>query len=231
MSSAARGLVAVRRSLLALVLIAGVVFGWRTGLFRLHDMQQLRAAIAAVRDTPFLPALFVVAYAVFSTVGVPASPLTLAGGALFGATRGAALNWIGAFSGALLSFGVVRMLSPASRLANMARGRVAGRMLTAGAPLMLFRLRLIPVVPFLLLNVGAAFSPMTWRSYALATGLGIVPVTVIYTLFSANLIAGIQGSGTRAIVIALASAAGIIAITVVANRRRRIKARLLRPTL
>jgi uncharacterized membrane protein YdjX (TVP38/TMEM64 family) len=72
---------------------------------------------------------------------------------------------------------------------------------------------------------------MTWRAYALATGLGIIPVTVVYTLFSANLIAGIAGSGTRAVVISLSSAAAIIAITVVAKRRGGVRASTLPPTL
>ncbi len=61
---------------------------------------------------------------------------------------------------------------------------------------------------------------MSWRSYALATGAGIVPITVIYTMFSSSLIAGVEGSGTRALVTALISAGAIIALTVIVRRRK-----------
>jgi uncharacterized membrane protein YdjX (TVP38/TMEM64 family) len=204
-----------------LAVLAGIIAASKAGLFQLHDVTRLRAVVEHVRATPALPLIFVAAYVVMSAVGVPASALTLAGGALFGATRGIALNWLGAFGGALLAFGVVRAMSLHALTQRLHAESTAGKLLGPGAPMLLFRLRLVPVAPFALLNVGAGMSRMSWRSYALATGLGIVPVTVIYTVFSASLIAGVQGSGTRAMVVALVSAAAIIGLTVWINAESR----------
>ena len=63
-------------------------------------------------------------------------------------------------------------------------------------------------------------STMSWRSYAVATGFGIAPVTVVYTTFSASLLDGIAGSGRRAIGVAMASALTIIALTLLARGPR-----------
>jgi uncharacterized membrane protein YdjX (TVP38/TMEM64 family) len=201
------------RTLLLVALLVAVAAAWRAGLFNLHDPGHLRSFIARIRSTPGLPIIFVVAYAVLSAIGVPASALTLAGGALFGAMRGIPLNWLGALAGAMLAFGIVRTLSPQAAVRLLSGDNAVAKLLGGGVPMVLFRLRLIPVVPFSLLNAGAALSAMSWRSYALATALGIVPVTVIYTLFSASLIAGVEGSGARALLTALASAAAMIALT------------------
>jgi uncharacterized membrane protein YdjX (TVP38/TMEM64 family) len=131
---------------------------------------------------------------------VPVTPLTLAGGVLFGATRGSLLNWIGELAAALLAFGALRFGGAARSTAPI----------TATA---LFRLRLIPVVPFALINAMAAFGEMSPGAYLFATALGIIPVTVIYTASAARLIEGVAGSGTRALLTALASAAVLIALS------------------
>lgn len=201
------------------VVIALVVVAWESGFFSLHDMARVRAAIDSVRAIPALPVVFVLAYIVLSAVGVPASSLTLAGGALFGTTRGIALNWLGACGGAMFAFTLARALSLGAMTTALRGDRTVAKLLGPGAPMLLFRLRLVPVVPFALLNVGSAMSSMSWGEYAVATGLGIIPITVIYTTFSASLIAGVEGSGVKAMVIALISAGAIIGITLLRRQR------------
>ncbi len=144
------------RALAIAAVIALIVIAWRAGLFALHDVTRLRAAVDAARATPALPVVFVVAYIVLSAIGVPASALTLAGGALFGTTRGVALNWIGAFGGAMVAFVIVRTISPDAVTRILRGNRSAARLLGDDAPMLLFRLRLVPVAPFALLNAGAA---------------------------------------------------------------------------
>jgi uncharacterized membrane protein YdjX (TVP38/TMEM64 family) len=209
-----------RAVLLATVLLAAAA-AWKAGLFSVHDTSRLRALVEGLRATPAFPVVFVVGYAILSAIGVPVSPLTLIGGALFGTTLGIALNWMGELSGALLAFGIVRTLSPRGLGFRRPVEGSLSKNLGANAPVTLFRLRVIPVAPFALLNAGAALSGMSWRSYSVATALGIIPLTVIYTLFAASLISGVAGSSGRALFTALASAAGIIALTFVRRRTSR----------
>lgn len=190
-----------------------LVAAWRFGLFAIHDRERLAAAIARARGVRFLAPGFVAVYAIAAAVGVPATPLTLAGGVLFGAVRGSLLNWIGELTAAALAFGALRFSGAAPTVAPI----------TAPA---LFRLRLIPVVPFALLNAMAAFGEMSAASYLIATAVGIIPVTVIYTLSAAQLVAGVAGSGARALVTALASAAVLVAISFLPRVVRRWSMRL-----
>jgi uncharacterized membrane protein YdjX (TVP38/TMEM64 family) len=142
---------------------------------------------------------------------VPATPLTLAGGALFGARLGVALNWGGELLAALLAFAAVRATGFRGRRASAdeaARGFASGRSART-----LFRLRLIPVMPFALLNLGAAISGMSWRDFIVATALGIVPITVIYTISASALLAGVTGSGVRAMTTSAISAAVLIGLS------------------
>lgn len=207
-----RGLLVVSAGALVVALWA---VAWRAGLFQHGDTKSLLHAVEAVRRVPLLPLLFVLSYAVLALVGVPATPLTLAGGVLFGFTSGVVLNWIGAVLAALLTFSATRALERGVAAPWLARVSASfHRLPNSEGTISLFLLRLLPVAPFFALNVGFALTAMSWRSYALATALGIIPVTVVYTLFAASLAAGAVASEAQAFRTAFASAAVIAAITV-----------------
>ena len=190
----------VRLFLVALIVAAVLAAAWRYGLFDIHDRRRLVEAITRARGVRFLALGFVATYATAAAVGVPVTPLTLAGGVLFGAVQGTALNWVAEVAAAMLAFGGLRFGGAAPRAAPI----------TAPA---LFRLRLIPVVPFALLNAMAAFGEMSAASYFMATAVGIIPVTVIYTMSAAQLVDGAAGSGRRALLTALVTAAVLIALS------------------
>lgn len=199
--------IGVGLAVVALVLIAA----WRLGFFALEDRERLAAAIARVREVPYLVPAFIATYAVAAAAGVPATPLTLAGGALFGSVWGVVINWVGEMCAASLAFAGVRAmgLRATPRAADAQSLAVAA---TRSART-LFRLRLVPVAPFVLLNAGAALSGMGWREYLLATAAGIIPITVVYTVSAAQLVAGVAGSGTRAFATAAAAAALLIVVS------------------
>lgn len=203
------------RALTALVAIGAIVaIVWRLGLFHLGDRARLAEAMTRVRALGAAKAVFVAAYALATAVGVPASPFTLAGGLLFGAWWGIALNWSGAMLGASLGYvlagsvGEPLLGAPGSGR----RARLAALGGSRGAWL-LFRLRVIPVVPFALLNVASALVRMPWPRYLVATAAGIIPVTVVYTLFAASAASGATGGGHRALITALATGAAVVALS------------------
>ena len=198
----------MRILIVAAMLAAVLLSAWRYGLFAMHDRARLAEAIEAVRGARFLALGFVVAYAIGAAAGVPATPLTLAGGVLFGGVRGTLLNWIGELAAAMLAFWALRFGGATSSVPAI----------TAPA---LFRLRLIPVIPFALVNAMGAFSEMSARSYLSATAIGILPITIIYTISAAQLVAGVAGSGTKTFHTALASAAVLIVISFLPRLVRR----------
>src|SRR5207302_1049536 len=153
-----------------------------------HDPARLLAFVDLVRAAPHARLAFVGVYAIAAAVAVPVTPLTLAGGALFGPAQGIALNWMADMIAAVLAFGATRAFRGA------ATGKNTPPEVRDRGFLGLLRLRVIPVVPFAVLNYGSAIYGMRWTPYLAATALGLIPTTVVYTLFAASLMAGVEGA-------------------------------------
>lgn len=134
------------------------------------------------------PLLFAGTYALLTVAVVPASPLTIASGALYGVAGGAALSVVGATTGAMAAFLVARRATGNAQIS--ARGGRLGaiqRRLEGRGLLALLSLRLVPVVPFSALNYASAASGISTRDYAIATGLGIIPGALLYAAIGAGL--------------------------------------------
>jgi uncharacterized membrane protein YdjX (TVP38/TMEM64 family) len=218
----------IRLAVLAAVL---ALAGWaahRLGVFELRDPERFADALRRVRDVPALPVLFVLAYAVATVAGLPGTALTLAGGAIFGTPLGSLLNWTGATLGALGAYALARRLGSDAVRTLLGRHARALDTLTARSGFAtLFRLRLIPVVPFNALNFAAGLAAAPFRPYALSTALGIIPGTVVYTYFADSLISGVTGARHRAFLHVAVAGALLIAVSfgpALVRRMRRSRA-------
>jgi uncharacterized membrane protein YdjX (TVP38/TMEM64 family) len=134
-------------------------------------------------------AVYVLCYAAVVALSVPgAAIMTLAGGFLFGVPTGASLTVIGATLGATVLFLIARFA--AGDFLRRRAGPFLARM-TEGfrkdAFNYLLFLRLMPVFPFWAVNLAPALLGMPLVPFVLATALGIIPGTVIYTAFGAGL--------------------------------------------
>ena len=133
------------------------------------------------------PVIYAIAYALLVIVFVPATPLTLASGALYGAAGGFAVTMAGASLGALGAFALARrstrgaLESTSGPRLKAIEERLSGRGLLA-----LLVLRLIPVVPFNALNYAAGASTIGTRDYLVATVLGIAPGALAYVALGAG---------------------------------------------
>jgi uncharacterized membrane protein YdjX (TVP38/TMEM64 family) len=189
----------LKLAVFALIVAAAAIGLWRSGL--LHDRAALIAVIDRARGMPLLIPLFLVAYTVAVAFGLPASPLTLAGGALFGVWGGIALNWCGAMAGAFAAFLFAHLLCRDDCRDLLGRRQDAlDRLAARHGFLGTLRLRLVPVVPFALVNYGAALAGVGRRDYLLATAIGILPGTAVYTWFADSLLQGAAGAGRHALV-------------------------------
>jgi uncharacterized membrane protein YdjX (TVP38/TMEM64 family) len=132
---------------------------------------------------------FVLAYICMVALSLPgAAIMTLAGGFLFGAVAGAALSVIGATVGASalflvarFAFGDVLRERAGPFLARMAEG------FRKDAFNYLLFLRLVPIFPFWAVNLAPALLGMRFPAFLTATALGIIPATIVYSMFGAGL--------------------------------------------
>lgn len=197
-----------------LLLVAAAVAAKSLGLFELTDRRQLADVIQRVQGVKLIGVWFVLAYALIAGLGLPATPLTLAGGAIFGTALGCGLNWIGAVLGAIIGHLLAKQLGSAGlkRLLgkNAAKLESFSKRLTFAT---ILRLRLIPLTPFNLLNFASGLARVPLRAFVPATAIGIIPGTVIYTFFSDSLIGGVAGARTHALLRVSIAAALLILIS------------------
>jgi uncharacterized membrane protein YdjX (TVP38/TMEM64 family) len=128
------------------------------------------------------PVVFMLVYAASVVAFVPASVLTIAGGALFGLVRGAAYSLVGAVLGSTLAFLLGRHLARhlvEQRLASMPRFAAINRAVSAQGWRIVFLLRLSPIVPFNFLNYALGVTKIPARDFV-AASVGMLPGALLY---------------------------------------------------
>jgi uncharacterized membrane protein YdjX (TVP38/TMEM64 family) len=183
-----------RRLIAPALLIAVIVALWGSGatdLLSWSRVAEYQAALNAwVAANPTLaPGIFVIAYTASVTLSLPqAALLTMTGGLLFGTVAGGSLAVLGATTGAVFLFLIARSAfgDALTRRGGAALGKLRDELRRDGFSYLL-ALRLIPVVPFWLLNLAAAVCGMRLQSFAIATLIGIMPTTFVLASIGAGL--------------------------------------------
>ncbi|RAI44850.1 TVP38/TMEM64 family protein, partial [Rhodoplanes roseus] len=181
----------------ALALIAS---GWHhelsmEALIRRHALVE---AYVALRPATAL-AGFVALYTAVAALAVPgAAALTIAGGLVFGTIVGGIGTMVGATAGATLLFLAARTALGGwlMGLAGAAGDRLA-RGLRRDAFGYLLVLRLVPLVPFWLVNIVAAVAGLGLRPFVAATVIGIAPATFAFAFVGAGLDSVIRAQAAR----------------------------------
>lgn len=164
------------------------------------------------------PVAYVVAYAVLTVLLFPGAIITAAGGALFGSFHGTVLTVIGATIGATGAFIVGRRLGrdQVERIAGKRVTRLDDWMREHGFVAVLYT-RLIPVVPFNVLNYAAGIAGLRVRDYVAATAVGIVPGTFAYAELGHSLTGCVAGDRCDLTSPAFLTAVGLIVFFIAAG--------------
>ncbi|MCX7660422.1 MAG: FAD-dependent oxidoreductase [Caldimonas manganoxidans] len=175
-----------RRAVLALLLFAVAGFLAFDGPQHL-SLAALQARLADWvqwrQEHPWLAAAgFFALYVGVTALSLPgAAVLTLAAGALFGLIQGSLIVSFASSLGALLAFWVSRYV-----LRDVVQRRYGARLAAIDAgiqrdgALFLFTLRLVPVVPFFLINLLMGLTAMPARTFYWVSQLGMLAGTVVY---------------------------------------------------
>ena len=177
----------------ALVALAMVVV-FATGAHRHVSLETLvrhRMAIDAFIDAHAVAAVavFMTVYVLVVALSIPGAVfLTIAGGILFGTLVGASATVVAATAGATVIFLVARSACGESlmRRAGPLAGKIADGFRADAFSYLLF-LRLVPAVPFFLVNLAPALVGVKLRTFVAATFLGIIPATVAFSFFGSGL--------------------------------------------
>jgi uncharacterized membrane protein YdjX (TVP38/TMEM64 family) len=203
-----------QRVVLALAVLA--VLALIAVLVPLPDPAQLRTwALAA---GPAAPILLFLCYSVVTVAPVPRTVFTLAAGLLLGTMTGAIVATGATAVSALLSFGLARSVGRnlVARHLDRAAVKTVDARLAGGGWLAVASLRLIPVVPFALLNYCCGLSSVRLLPYLIGTVAGSLPGTMAVVVFGDTL----TGATSPALLAVSAACAAIGAAGLVITIRR-----------
>lgn len=155
---------------------------WYAGT--LVSPQQIQTALEGCGI--WAPLAYVALFVVLPAFFFPVAVLALAGGLLFGLWRGAVYTFIGAVLNCSLMFWMARHIGRKqiealirSRLSQSWQQRLS-RLGGRDGFLFLIILRLIPAVPYNLINYAFGLTPMPYGTYILASAIGIIPGTFAF---------------------------------------------------
>jgi pyruvate/2-oxoglutarate dehydrogenase complex dihydrolipoamide dehydrogenase (E3) component/uncharacterized membrane protein YdjX (TVP38/TMEM64 family) len=154
---------------------------------RALTLQSLKASLDSLREwrqeSPLLAsAAFFGLYVLLTALSVPeAALLTLAAGALFGLLWGVVLVSFASSLGALGAFAISRHLARDTVQRRFGdRLKAVNEGVAREGASYLFTLRLVPIVPFFLINLLMGLTPMSPLTFYVVSQVGMLPGTIVY---------------------------------------------------
>lgn len=160
-------------------------------MFATGDFTVVRDFVASYGGKAALVSFFLM---IFQSIAapLPAFLITFANANLFGWIRGAVLSWSSAMAGAAICFYIARIL-----------GRDVAEKLTSKTGLAqidvffekygrnaILICRLLPFVSFDIVSYAAGLTKMSFLSFFVATGIGQLPATIVYSYVGGMLTGG-----------------------------------------
>ncbi len=134
------------------------------------------------------PLVFVVLYSLLTVALAPGSIGSAAAGLIFGGVAGTVLTVVGATIGATGSFVLGRALGR-DTVGSLFGGGIdrLDRFIGDRPFRSVVAIRLLPILPFGLVNYAASFTRLPLRSYVGGTAVGIVPGSALFVALGASL--------------------------------------------
>lgn len=176
----------VKLSLLV-ICVGSLMFGLQAVGVRPADVTPERIRAFVLSFGLWAPLIYLAAYGQ-PVVPLPASVMTITGGLAFGPAWGTLAALVGATIRACSEFLVARLLGREA-VAKLLKGKAATldqRIGEHGFQTVLL-IRLIPSLPFDMLNYGLGFSRVRFGPYAMASFLGMMPGSFAYVYLGYSL--------------------------------------------
>ncbi len=205
----------------SLTLVTAVVAALASGLMlfwnyapagALTDAHRAIDLARSVADSPWIPLLIVVAYTPAAFVLFPRQLITLFAVVALGTRPGFVCSFAGVMIAAAVTYLIGRRLdrSLVRRLAGRRLGRVS-RFLYRRGTLAMAAVRLVPLAPFAVVNVVAGAMGIRAGRFLVGTALGLLPGTLVTTLFGTELMRGLRDPHSMDIGLCAGAFAALIA--------------------
>jgi uncharacterized membrane protein YdjX (TVP38/TMEM64 family) len=141
------------------------------------------------------PLVFILIFAVTPTFLMPALPITIAGGVLFGPFWGVVYVSIGSTCGATLAFLIARVFGRkwAKKIIKNSHLKNLDKTVKKNGWKVVALTRIIPIFPYNLLNYAFGLTGIKLKTYILTSFIFMLPATIAYVTFSSSLPELIRG--------------------------------------
>lgn len=140
------------------------------------------------------PIIYIALYTVATVLVLPSTALNLTGGAIFGPWLGTLWTSIAAVIAAVVAFAFTRTVGR-----DLVARRLAGRWqamdaeMSQGGLFYMFAIRLLPIIPYGLVNFAAGLTSIQFRDYLLGTIIGTIPGVLPFVMLGSS---GLQAMRT-----------------------------------
>jgi len=171
-------------------------------VFRLPARAQtlLQTVLGQIKELGYWgPTVFILLYIISCVAFIPASVLTMGGGAIFGVAKGSMYVSVAATLGATAAFLMGRYFARnwVQRKIGTHPAFVAiDKAMTEEGWKIVFLTRLCPIFPFFLMNYAYGLTRVSLRHYVLATWIGIMPGPTLFVYIGS--LANVTDSQTTA---------------------------------
>ncbi len=203
----------IRLSILVSIVVGLLVVGLLVGPDRIGEV------FDSISGSLWGAVAFVFLYAALTMLMAPGAVSSIAGGAIFGFFAGFGLVLLGATLGAVGAFYVSRRVGQDSMQALLGnKTKSLDGWIEENGFVAVLLLRLLPIVPFNILNYAAGLTPVDGRRYTIATFLGIIPGVGVFVSIGSS---ASEPTGPRFVLSLVALAALVVVGSVGAKRMQK----------
>ena len=166
-------------------MLVSLAMVWREpGMRHWLDPQNLSAFGRQLLSTPLGPLAVLGGYVVAVSVGMPVLLLAAVGALIFPPWPGILWCLCGMVSGAVVTYGIGRYTGAAT-VDRWTSGRLAplARHLNHRGLLTMILVRVLPLAPFIMVNIAAGALRVRLRDYVLGSFIGLIPANLMFFLF------------------------------------------------
>ncbi|MFZ3591552.1 TVP38/TMEM64 family protein [Bacillus sp. DJP31] len=182
----------MKKYIIPLFSIIILVWYWEN-IYAFFTQTSLSEMANFIRSMGILAPVFSILLMVFQSIAapIPSFLITGANGMVFGYVWGSLLSWFGAMLGALVSYYLAKKFGfkfVEKRFKGNKLNTILNKITGPYGFMFILLTRLIPLISFDLISFLAGLSGIKLRTFLLATGIGMIPGTIAYTVVGHDLL-------------------------------------------
>jgi uncharacterized membrane protein YdjX (TVP38/TMEM64 family) len=181
--------ISLRTIITLAIIVAVVLVVLLTPLRQYLSIDSLKAFVENARESPWAPLIYIGLYIIAVIFAVPGFALTIVAGPIFGLWWGTLYVVIASNIGTQITFFISRYAGRdfiARIIKHESFLDKVSKKFEKNDFLVMLYIRLIPLFPFNVINYLCGLTPVRYKSYTIATFVGMLPGTFVYVYLSTS---------------------------------------------